>query len=101
MLKPTQAAELARVRQEEVLVSAPEADVDDDVPLTNLGRLEHLEADLLLTLLVGLLARYRVAVVQELAVLLQEFQGGLEQVVLARDGAGARRGRVTHRQARW
>ena len=38
---------------------------------------------------------------QRFAVLLQEFQGGLEQVVLARDGAGERRGRVTHRQARW
>ena len=72
-VEANQAAELARVRQEEVLLSAAEADVDDDVPLTNLGRLEHLEAEPLLTLLVGLLARYRVPVVQELAVLLQEF----------------------------
>jgi len=42
-------------------------------PLTNLGRLEHLKAEPLLTLLVGLLARYGVPVVQELAVLPQEF----------------------------
>ncbi len=74
-VEANQAAELARVRQEEVLLSAPEADVDNDVALTNLGRLEYLEAELLLTLLVGLLARYCVAVVQELAVLLQEIPG--------------------------
>ena len=96
MLKPIRRAELARIRQEEVLLSAPEADVDDDVPLTNLGRLKHLEAEPLLTLLVGLLARDRVPVVQELAVLLQEFQGGLEQVVLSRDGTRERRGEVSH-----
>jgi hypothetical protein len=35
----------SHVVEEEVLLSAPEADVDDDVPLTNLGRLERLEAD--------------------------------------------------------
>ena len=31
-VEANQAAELARVRQEEVLLSAAEADVDDDVP---------------------------------------------------------------------
>ena len=33
-VEANQAAELVRVRQEEVLLSASEADVDDDVPLT-------------------------------------------------------------------
>ena len=54
MLKPT---ELARVQQEEILLSAAETGVDDDVPSTNLGRLEHLEAEPLLTLLVVLQRR--------------------------------------------
>jgi hypothetical protein len=63
MLKPIRRPELARIRQEEVLFSAPEADVDEDVVFADLGRLEHLEAELLLTLLVALLARYGLAVV--------------------------------------
>ena len=42
-------------------------------PLTNLGRLKHLEAEPLLAFLVGLLARDRVPVVQELAVFLEQF----------------------------
>ena len=97
MLKPIRRAELARIRQEEVLFSAPEADVDEDVSLADLGRLKHLEAEPLLALFVGLRARDRVPVVQELAVLLEQFQGGLEQVVLSRDGPRERRGEVSHR----
>jgi hypothetical protein len=73
------------MRQEEVLFAALETDVDDDVCLTDLGRLKDLEAELLLALLVGLLARDRVPIVQELAVLLEHFEGALEQIVLARD----------------
>src|SRR5262245_11170115 len=84
------------MRQEEVLFAAPEADVDDDVCLTDLGRLKDLDAELLLALLVGLLARDRVPVVQELAVLLEHFQEALEQVVLARNGTRERRGEVSH-----
>ena len=51
-VEANQALELARIRQEEVLFPAPEADVDDDVALANLGHLKHLEAELLLALLV-------------------------------------------------
>ena len=95
-VEANQARELVRIRQEEVLFSAPEADVDDDVAFTDLGRLKDLDAKLLLALLVGLLARDRVPVVQELAVLLEQFQGALEQVVLSRDGTRERRGEVNH-----
>ena len=95
-VEANQAPELARIRQEEVLFSAPEADVDEDVVFADLGRLKHLEAEPLLALFEGLRARDRVPVVQELAVLLEQFQGGLEQVVLSRDSPRERGGDVSH-----
>ena len=44
-VEANQASELARIRQEEVLFSAPVADVDEDVGFADLGRLKHLEAE--------------------------------------------------------
>ena len=76
-VEANQAPELARLRQEEILFSAPEADVDEDVVFADLGRLKHLEAEPLLARFEGLRARDRVPVVQELAVLLEQFQRGL------------------------
>jgi hypothetical protein len=67
-----QAPVLARIRQEKVLFSAPEADVDEDVVFADLGRLKHLEAEPLLARFVGLRARDGVPVIQELAVLLAD-----------------------------